>query len=227
MSSEKALENLLAGVRRFRKDIYLKHKERYEQAAREPQRPHTLFITCADSRIDPELLTQSGPGDIFVTRNIGNLVPAYGQMLGAVSAVIEYAVQALEVSLIVICGHSDCGAMKGLLNRKQLGSMPTVNTWLQSAEAALSVVEARNSSGEESERLNQLIEENVLLQLNHLRTHPSVAGKIAQKKLAVSGWVYDIGHGHVKMFDSAASKFVQIDEPDSETSFRSAHPAAH
>lgn len=227
MSSAAALETLLDGVRRFRREIYSKNRDRYRQAASQPQRPHTLFITCADSRIDPELLTQSGPGDIFVTRNIGNLVPAYGQMLGGVSSVIEYAVQALEVSQIVICGHSDCGAMKGLLHREKLVSMPTVNAWLQNAEAALSVVEAREGGAGESAKLNRLIEENVLLQLNHLRTHPSVAGKLAQKKLSTCGWVYDIGDGHVNMYDEASGSFQIVDDqPASASTTRSTHPAA-
>jgi carbonic anhydrase len=208
MTSGNSLETLLAGVRRFRRDVYPKNRERYQKAAKEPQRPHTLFITCADSRIAPELLTQSGPGDIFVTRNIGNLVPAYGQMMGGVSAVIEYAVQALEVSQVVICGHTDCGAMKGLQHREKVATMPTVYSWLQNAEAALSVVQARGRSGNEQDQLNELIEENVLLQLNHLRTHPSVAGAVARRKLALYGWVYDLGNGHVNIFDPELHRFV-------------------
>ncbi len=211
MSSESSLDNLLAGVRRFRTDIYPKNRERYERAVRTAQEPHTLFITCSDSRIDPELLTQSGPGDIFVLRNVGNLVPAYGEMLGGVSAVIEYAVLALKVSQIVICGHTDCGAMKGLLHREKLASMPTVNAWLNNAAAALSVVKARNTAIGEHAEMEQLISENVLLQLNHLRTHPSVAGRIAEGKLAVYGWVYDIGNGDVKIYDNANHGFVSID----------------
>src|SRR5215469_5550280 len=106
---------LLAGLRRFRYEIFPSRRDVYEQAAREPQHPHALIVTCSDSRIDPELITQSGPGEIFVARNIGNLVPAYGDALGGVSAIIEYAVAALEVSQVVVCGHSDCGAMVGLL----------------------------------------------------------------------------------------------------------------
>ena len=218
MSSETSLETLLAGVRQFRRDVYPKNRERYQKAAKEPQRPHTLFITCADSRIDPELLTQSGPGDIFVTRNIGNLVPAYGQMMGAVSAVIEYAVKALEVRQVVICGHTDCGAMKGLLHREKLAVMPTVNAWVQNAEAALSVVRARGRSDDEHAQLGELIEENVLLQLNHLRTHPSVAGAVARNKLALHGWVYDIGNGHVNIFNPESHRFISYaDDQDMTT----------
>jgi carbonic anhydrase len=198
------------GVRRFHTDIFLERRERYERAAYEPQRPHTLIITCADSRVDPEVLTQSGPGDLFVTRNIGNLVPGYGEMLGGVSAVIEYSVMLLEVSQIVICGHSDCGAIKGLLDRQSLSNMPTVDLWLRNAEAALSVVRARHPQAEYEEMLSKAIEENVLLQLNHLRTHPSVAGRVAEGRLALYGWVYDIAKGLVLEYDPARNQFASI-----------------
>jgi len=210
MAIESPMDKLLAGVRKFQEDVYPENRERYERAVREPQKPHTLFITCSDSRIDPELLTQSGPGQIFVTRNIGNLVPAYGEMLGGVSAVIEYAVQALGVQQVVICGHSDCGAMKGLQHRETLESLPTVNLWLRNAEAALSVVKSRNTAMGEHAELEQLIGENVVLQLNHVRTHPSVAGKIAQGALTVHGWVYDIGRGEVKVYDQQSHSFATV-----------------
>ena len=209
---EQAHENLLAGVRKFRQEIYPKNERRYQQATQKPQAPHTLFITCADSRIHPELITQSEPGDMFVTRNIGNLVPAYGEMLGGVSAVIEYAVQALGVSQIVICGHTDCGAMKGLLHPEAVAAMPTVKLWLRNAETALSIVQARDSTADEKEKLMQLVEENVLLQLNHLRTHPSVAAKMTTGELAVYGWVYDIANGHVNVHDPVSNTFTALGE---------------
>jgi carbonic anhydrase len=203
---------LLTGLRNFRQEIYPQRKAAYKQLMREGQKPHALFITCADSRIDPELLTRSGPGEIFVSRNIGNLVPAYGQMLGGVSAVIEYAVIALNVSQVVVCGHTDCGAMKGLLHPEKVAKMPTVKSWLRNGEAALSIVQAKANATDEHHALEQLIEENVLLQMNHLRTHPSVAGRTAQGNLAVAGWVYDIGHGTVRIFDENSSKFVPFDQ---------------
>ncbi len=207
---EESLQSLAAGVRRFRREVYPQNQDRYEKAVQQPQRPHTLFITCADSRIDPELLTQSGPGDIFVSRNIGNIVPAYGQMLGGVSAVIEYAVLALEVKQIVVCGHSDCGAMKGLLHPESLTQLPTVSAWLKNAETALSIVKARETTPDEQATLRELIEQNVLLQVNHLRTHPSVAGRLAQGKLGVHGWVYDIGPGQVNVHDVDSNHFVPL-----------------
>ena len=210
-AAEDSVARLLAGVRKFRSEVYPQRQAAYQQLMREGQKPHALFITCSDSRIDPELLTQSEPGDIFVFRNIGNLIPAYGEMLGATSAVIEYAVLALNVPHIVVCGHTDCGAMKGLLQRDQMSKLPIVNRWLFSADAALSVVEARSSPANAAEALNPLIEENVLLQMNHLRTHPSVAGRIAQGALVISGWVYDIARGEVRIFHETERRFFPAD----------------
>ena len=210
-AAEDSVDRLLAGVRKFRSEVYPHRQAAYQQLIREGQKPHALFITCSDSRIDPELLTQSGPGDIFVFRNIGNLVPAYGEMLGATSAAIEYAVLALNIPHIIVCGHTDCGAMKGLIQRDQMSKFPTVNRWLLSAEAALSVVEARNAPANAKETLDPLIEENVLLQMNHLRTHPSVAGRLAQGMLAISGWVYDIARGEVRIYHEGERRFFPSD----------------
>jgi carbonic anhydrase len=205
---------LLAGVRKFRREIYPGQRAVYEQAVRQGQRPDTLFITCADSRIDPELLTQSGPGDLFVTRNIGNLVPAYGEMLGGVSAVIEYAVTGLEVENIVICGHADCGAMKALLRPESISKMPTVKAWLRNAAAALSVVEARSTAPITEDSLDDLTEANVLLQMSHIRTHPSVAGKVAQGALTVHGWVYEIASGSIRIYDESSNRFVVVSDAE-------------
>ena len=190
------LKTLKDGVRRFQAEVYPQRAAMYAQAGSEPQRPHTLFITCADSRIDPIEITAAGTGDIFVTRNIGNMVPAYGEMLGGVSAVIEYAVSALGVGHVVVCGHSDCGAMKALLASDSVAKMPAVRNWLRNAHAALSVAETLNER-DDSQRpiLDVLTEQNVLLQLQHLKTHPSVAGAMAQGHLTLSGWIYEIGTG--------------------------------
>ena len=211
--SNNALDRLKQGLLTFRTEIYPGREEAYRKAASEPQQPHTLVITCADSRIDPEALTQSGPGEIFVTRNIGNMVPAYGEMLGGVSAVIEYAVSALKVQHVVICGHSDCGAMKGLLHPEAVESLPTVKRWLTNGKAALSVAESIYGAGDHTGSkageglLPVLTEQNVLMQLAHLKTHPSVAGGLARGELTVSGWVYDIGSGEVRIAEDGASSF--------------------
>jgi carbonic anhydrase len=205
------LAELRAGIRKFRTNIYPENETTYLQAVSEPQQPHALFVTCADSRIDPEMITQSTPGDLFVTRNVGNLVPAYGEMMGGVSAVIEYAVTALKVQHVVVCGHSDCGAMKGLLNPESLEKMPTVKSWLKNAHAALSVANSLAEPDEKPSKLmRRLTEENVLLQLQHLRTHPSVAGAMAREELTISGWVYDIGRGEVRISENGERAFLPV-----------------
>ena len=204
---EESKRRLLAGVRRFQQEVYPQRQAVYQQVMREGQKPHTLFITCADSRIDPELITQSGPGEIFVSRNIGNLVPAYGDAIGGVSAIIEYAVDGLQVCHIVVCGHTGCGAMIGLLHPNKVEQLPLVKSWLRHGDAALRVVCSRNSGASEASTLAELIEQNVLLQLHHLRTHPSVAGRLAQGSLALSGWVYDIGSGTMRVYSESHGEF--------------------
>jgi len=207
---EQARQKLLDGVRRFSNDVFPEKKDAYEKVMRFGQSPHTLFLTCADSRIEPAAVTQSQPGEIFVSRNIGNLVPAYGEMMGGISAVIEYAVAALEVKQVVICGHSDCGAMKGLLNPEQVAALPTVRSWLRNAEAALNVAQALQGSEESPALLDLLIQQNVLLQMSHLKTHPSVAGALAKRKVEVSGWVYDIGRGTVSVYNEETKRFEAV-----------------
>jgi carbonic anhydrase len=204
------LDKLKEGILQFQRSVYPARQEEYEFAANNPQKPHTLLITCADSRIDPEALTQSGPGEIFVTRNIGNMVPPYGEMLGGVSAVIEYAVDALKVQHVAVCGHSDCGAMKGILAAAgALDEMPTVKSWLRNADAAKRVASTIDDG---PPTLKTMTEQNVLLQMQHLRTHPSVAGAVSRGALTVSGWVYDIALGDVRIFDEGEQRFVSLRE---------------
>jgi carbonic anhydrase len=205
---KEVLNILKAGALRFREEVYPERKEAYERAAREPQQPHTLVITCADSRIDPEAIMQASPGEIFVTRNVGNIVPAYGEMLGGVSAVIEYAVSGLKVEHVVVCGHSDCGAMKALLRPQSTTGMPTVTSWLTNARSALMVAEAHSVPGEQPDViLRRVTEQNVLMQIAHLKTHPAVAAAIAQGRLTISGWVYDIGAGEVCISNDGSGTF--------------------
>lgn len=200
------LDKLKAGVLHFHTQVYRPNAETYRHAATTPQTPHTLIVACADSRVDVETITNSGPGDVFITRNIGNMVPAYGEMLGAVSAVIEYAVSALKVKHIVICGHSDCGAMKALLHPEAAAAMPTVKHWLNNGQAALTVAETLQK--DDGRDLMQVVtEQNVLMQLAHLKTHPSVAGAMARGELSLSGWVYDIGSGQVRIAENDERAF--------------------
>jgi carbonic anhydrase len=208
------LEQLKSGVRRFRSEVYSQNPELFAQAAAEPQRPHTLFITCADSRIDPNALTSTGPGEVFVTRNIGNMVPAYGEMLGGVSAVIEYAVAALGVRHVAICGHTDCGAMKALLDPSSTAKMPSVRNWLKNAQTALAVANTLHEHDIESHHerplIDTLTEQNVLLQIQHLRTHPSVATAMTLGNLTISGWIYDIANGNVRIAENNDLTFTSL-----------------
>jgi carbonic anhydrase len=208
------LQQLKDGVRRFQLEVYPQQAEMFAQAVSEKQSPHTLFITCADSRIDPIALTNSSTGEIFVARNIGNMVPAYGEMLGGVSAVIEFAVTSLGVRHIVVCGHTHCGAMHALLDPESIEGMPTVKSWLRNAHAALSVAETLHTraSGTPTERplIDVLTEQNVLLQMQHLKTHPSVAGAIARDELTISGWIYSIGTGEVRIAADGQRTFTPI-----------------
>jgi len=210
MSSE-VLEGLKAGIRRFRSEVYPARAEMYLKAASEPQDPSALIIACADSRVRPETITQSAPGELFVTRNIGNMVPAYGEMMGGVSAVVEFAVMELKVKHIAICGHSECGAMKELLGQKSVAELPAVANWLKNAHTALSVTKALAEEGEDASVFKRrLTEQNVLLQMQHLRTHPSVAGAMAKDELTISGWVYEIGSGEVRICEDGGKVFEPV-----------------
>ena len=211
MNKDIVLEKLKAGVRRFQDEVHAKNAEHYERAASTPQAPHTLIIGCADSRVDLEAITSSGPGEIFVARNVGNMVPPYSGTPGGVTAVIEYAVAALRVKHIVVCGHSDCGAMKALLNPPEAEELPTVRHWLHHGQAALMVAGSMAHKDESKlEKLKRLTEENVLLQLVHLQTHPSVAGGMARGELTMSGWVFDIGSGVVRIAEGGRREFVAV-----------------
>ena len=213
MSDHSVLERLKEGARRFQAEVHAERREEYELAATTPQQPHTLIVACADSRVDVESITSAGPGDVFVTRNIGNMVPAYGEMLGGVSAVIEYAVSGLKVQHIVVCGHSDCGAMKALLHPESTAAMPTVTSWLRNGKAALNVADSLAVKDEPpSAHLRRLTEQNVLMQLAHLKTHPSVAGALAREELSISGWVYDIGSGGIRIAEDGQGGFRPVTE---------------
>lgn len=184
------IEKLLGGLSRFQKQVYPKHQDLFEKLAL-GQRPEALFITCADSRIDPCLLTQTKPGELFICRVIGNIVPPYPDAIGGVSATIEYAVGVLKVPLVIVCGHTDCGVMKGVLNPEALAEYPNVTAWLRYAKGR----------GPEN---------NVVEQLKNLRTHPVVSSRLEQGDLALLGWVYHIATGVVIAYDEETGNFMPL-----------------
>jgi carbonic anhydrase len=192
------VDRILRGVSRFQREVYPEHRDLFQRLAL-GQRPHALFITCADSRIDPCLLTQMKPGDLFICRVIGNVVPPYPDAVGGVSATIEYAVGVLGVEDVIVCGHTDCGVMKGVLNPEAVAALPAVSAWLQYAQPA------REGAG--SDDLLPLTERNVVHQLENLRTHPSVAKRLGDGDLSLHGWVYHIAEGAVTSYDAGTGRF--------------------
>ncbi|MGV6820659.1 MAG: carbonic anhydrase [Parvularcula sp.] len=200
-----------AGVVKFQNDVYPKKKELFQQLAA-GQSPEALFISCSDSRVETAMITQSDPGDLFICRNAGNIVPPHTEHAGAMTASIEFAASALEVPHIVVCGHTDCGAMKGAQNIEGLDTLPHVRKWLSFSMAAVRISEELGRDMNDEERMMLLIQQNVILQLTHLKTHPAVAARLARGDLTLHGWVYDIKDGHVDAYDEATSKFEPVDQ---------------
>ena len=157
------------------------------------QSPETLFITCSDSRISPNLITQTDPGEIFVIRNAGNIVPKPGTGELAIEGTIEYAVQALKVKHIVVCGHAQCGAVGGLLNLDGLDALPAVKEWVKKSEAVLEKV----ANCDEASKGAEAIKANVMLQLDHLMEYDYVKAAVDKGDLELHGIVYNFGNGEV------------------------------
>ena len=205
--------DMTRGVARFQDEVYPKEQALYRRLVHDGQKPKALMISCADSRVIPEMITQCGPGELFVCRNAGNIVPPFMQRNGGVSSAIEYAVVALGVRDIIVCGHSDCGAMGALLNPGALASMPNVAAWLSHSQAAQSVVERTLScDAPQADRHRALAMENVTVQINHLRTHPSVAAGLAAGSLTLHGWLFELEHGTVLALDGDTGLFAPIDD---------------
>jgi carbonic anhydrase len=205
------MQKLVEGIHQFQNGIFSSQQALFEGLV-DGQHPLALFITCSDSRINPNLLTQTEPGELFILRNAGNIVPPYGAVEGGEAATIEYAVSVLGVKDIVICGHSHCGAMGGLLDQSQLGKLPAVRSWLGHAESTHRIIEENYSHiTEPAARLTATVEENVLVQLEHLRTHPTVAAALGRDALNVHGWVYKFETGQVFGYDPQQGQFVPIE----------------
>jgi carbonic anhydrase len=205
------VQKLIQGLHQFQGSIFRSQRELFERLAT-GQNPETLFITCSDSRINPNLITQTDPGDLFILRNAGNIIPAYGAANGGEGATIEFAVAGLGVQDIIVCGHSHCGAMKGILQPESLKDMPSVTAWLMHAEATRRIVREKYGERTGAELLTTTVEENVLVQLENLRTHPTVAAGIVRGRLKLHGWVYKIETGEVFAFDPERGQFMPIVE---------------
>ncbi len=205
------MQKMLAGIRRFQTEIYPAMQPLFEELAG-GQHPEVLLITCSDSRVVPSLLTQSGPGELFVLRNAGNLVPSYSAGGGGEAATIEYAVKALRVKDIIVCGHSQCGAVKALITPGGADSLPAVQQWLLHARRTLEILETRHADIQDpAQRLARAIEVNAVVQMQNVCSHPAVAEALEQGTVRVHAWVYDFITGQVQAYDPRSETFEPLD----------------
>lgn len=206
------MQRLVDGIHRFQQDIFHQQQGFFERLV-DGQKPLALFITCSDSRVNPNLLTQTEPGELFILRNAGNIVPPYGAACGGESATIEYAVCVLGVRDIIVCGHSHCGAMGSILRPETVAKLPAVRNWLGQAEATARIMKENYGHIENPQALLMAtVEENVLVQLENLRTHPSVLAALGRDELKLHGWVYKFETGQVFSFDPEVGQFTSLSE---------------
>jgi carbonic anhydrase len=206
-----SVQKLIDGVNHFQSRVVPLSRDFFAQQAK-GQWPDALFITCSDSRIDPNLITQTHPGELFVVRNAGNIVPAYDPNnlgAGGEGPTVEYAIQALNVKHIIVCGHSHCGAMKGVLAPESVTSLPLVAAWLKQADETYRRVQEQVPAND-PDILNRTVEINVLVQLENLRSYPVVAEAIAAGKVQLHGWVYHVETGETLTYDTTISRFVPL-----------------
>jgi len=203
------MEQLVKGFLKFRTEVFSKKKALFTRLSKK-QTPRALFITCSDSRVDPTLLTQTDPGELFILRNAGNMVPPYGSMQGGSTATIEYSMAVLKVPHIIVCGHTDCGVMKALLHPEDVHDLPAVKEWVGQAETTRRLMRGHYTNLRGIARLIKTTQENVRSQLDHLRTHPSVALLLRKKQVDLHGWVYSISTGDVWVYDFGSEEFIPL-----------------
>lgn len=203
------MQRLVDGHKRFLKEVFPERRSQFHLLA-ESQAPEWLFITCSDSRVVPDLIVGTGPGDLFISRSIGNVVPVSMGDVDGVTATIEYAVEVLKVPHVILCGHSDCGAMKAALDRKALEQLPKAKRWLQHVEGAFTHRQPPNPDDGEHAELCSLIRGNVVAQLINLKSQPAVARAISQGRLQVYGWYYDILTGRIEQYDEDQRRFAPL-----------------
>jgi carbonic anhydrase len=207
------MKKLMAGLHHFQSQVFDSHKELFERLDA-GQRPEALFITCSDSRIDPNLILNSVPGDLFILRNAGNIIPPHGASNGGEAAAIEFAVCALGVKDLIVCGHTNCGAITGLLDQQKLESMPAVKAWLQHAEATRRVVTENYPDLAFEDQVNVAIQENVLMQIENLKTLPAVASRLVRGDVRLHAWTYKFQTGQVFSYSAKDGQFLPATQVD-------------
>lgn len=203
------MQRLIEGHKRFLEDVFPERRSQYRLLA-DSQAPEWLFITCSDSRIVPDLILGTGPGDLFISRNAGNVIPVTANDVDGTAATVEYAVEVLKVPYVIVCGHSDCGAMKAALDRKALEKLPKAKRWLRHVEGAFTHRQPLNPEDGEHAELCSLIRGNVVAQLSNLKSQPAVARAIVERRLQVFGWYYDILTGRIEQYDEQQRRFVPL-----------------
>ncbi len=200
-----------SGVIRFQKEIFPAKKALFETLSH-GQSPEALFITCSDSRIETPMITQAEPGELFICRTAGNFVPPHAYQTGGMAASIEYATAVLKVPHIVICGHKECGALKAALNPEGAKDLPHMQEWLSMVKEAVDLVKENCADKSEAECAQMLVEQNVVLQIEHIKTYPTVASRLERGELELHGWVYDIKTGDVDAYDAQSRRFIPVAE---------------
>jgi carbonic anhydrase len=203
------MQRLIEGHKKFLAEVFPARKSHFHLLA-EGQTPEWLFITCADSRVLPDLILGTEPGDLFISRSIGNVVPITSQDVDGVTATIEYAVEVLRVRHAIVCGHSDCGALKAALDLKSLENLPKARRWLEQVETAFAYRQPLNPADGESAELASLIRGNVVAQLQNLKAQTPVRSAMAEGRLTVHGWYYDILTGRIEEWDAGLGRFVGL-----------------
>jgi carbonic anhydrase len=207
---------LINGIHKFQSDVFQTHEELFQRLVG-GQHPQALFITCSDSRMVPDLICQTDPGDLFVLRNAGNLVPSYVPgTASAEAATIEYAIRGLGIKDIIVCGHTKCGAMKAAMHPEDVKDMPRVRQWLANADASAEIVETQYANLPPDARWQVMVQENVLVQLENLRTHPAVAVGLASGEVKLHAWVYKIETGQVFAYDPTTGQYGRLVRDDGE-----------
>jgi carbonic anhydrase len=203
------MQKLVKGIHSFQNGYFASHRQLFEQLATSGQNPETLFITCSDSRVVPNLITTAAPGELFIIRNVGNVVPRT-DLPGGTAAAIQYAVEVLKVENVIVCGHTQCGAMQAILNPERMEKLSYVKRWLAQTDRVRQVIEERYAHLGAEARVTAAVQENVLTQLENLREYPFIAERLESNSLRISGWVFDISDGNVWDYDPEASEFLPL-----------------
>lgn len=214
------MKKLIDGIVDFRRKTQKEFREAFGHLAT-GQSPDTLFIACSDSRVVPNTFASTNPGDLFVIRNVGNLISPCGDHGFAKgdeseAAAIEFSISNLNISDIIVCGHSECGAMMAILENREKMEMPNLRNWLRHGEAALERLIKSGPLDYHLKPHNQLSQLNVLVQMENIKTYPLVQEKIAAGNLSIHGWWFDIAKADVYAFEQQLGHFILIDEVEAE-----------